>query len=152
MKRIDERLAFGLWTGLMRASTRLGDRIEADLKAAGLPPLGWYDALWEIQKAGDDGLRPVELQPRLLLPQYGLSRLIDRLVRAGYVARGACADDGRGQILRLTPEGRTVREKMWPVYRQALLSALDARLSPAGAENLSAGLAALAQPPVQGGS
>lgn len=150
MDQIDEKRAFGLWTGLMRASARLGDQIEAALKDAGLPPLGWYDALWEIEKAGEDGLRPVELQPRLLLPQYGLSRLVDRLVRAGFVIRSACPGDGRGQILHLTPEGGAVRARMWPVYRQALLAALGARISSDDAAQLADGLAALAGPPGPG--
>jgi len=145
MSRIDEKVAFGLWTGLVRVSAQLGDAIEADLKAAGLPPLGWYDALWELEKAGTEGLRPVELQPRLLLPQYGLSRLVDRLHRAGYVAKTACPEDGRGQILHLTPEGRAVRERMWPVYRGALLSALVGRVTADEAATLAAGLAVLAR-------
>ena len=53
--------------------TRAIEAVEARLKAADLPPLGWYDVLLELEKAGEAGLRPFELQARLLLPQYGVS-------------------------------------------------------------------------------
>jgi hypothetical protein len=40
-----------------------GQRILG-VKAAGLPPLEWYDALLELGRAGADGLRP--LVPRAM--------------------------------------------------------------------------------------
>lgn len=126
-----------VWTGLIRASADLQGRIEAALQAQSLPPLAWYDALWEIEKAGADGIRPFALQDRLLLPQYGLSRLIERMVKAGYVDRRACDGDGRGQMLHLTGAGARVRAAMWPVYAAALRGAVDDRLTPAEAEALA---------------
>ena len=95
------------------------------LKAEGLPPLGWYDVLWETEKA-TNGIRPLTLQDRLLLPQYGLSRLVERMVKAGLVARLDCETDGRGQVLVLTEEGRMTRGRMWPVYASALQSQIGA--------------------------
>ena len=68
------------WIAIMRTSRRLLEAVEAALKSAGHPPLAWYDALLEIDKAGNDGVRPFELKARLLLPQYGTSRLLDRMV------------------------------------------------------------------------
>ena len=38
----------------------------------------------------------------------GLTRLVDRLVRAGLVRRDPCPDDGRGSVATLTAEGRKV--------------------------------------------
>jgi DNA-binding MarR family transcriptional regulator len=114
-----------IWTRLMRASTRIQGAVEAALKAEGLPPLSWYDALWEIEKAAT-GIRPLALQDRLLLPQYGLSRLVDRMVKAGMVERLACDSDGRGQVLLLTDDGRAVRAKMWPIYADVLQSEIGA--------------------------
>jgi DNA-binding MarR family transcriptional regulator len=123
------------WTGLMRAAASVQGAVEAALKAEGLPPLGWYDVLWEIEQAGE--VRPFELEPRLLLPQYALSRLVERLVRAGLVARGAVEGDGRGQVLSLTGEGRAMRTRIWPVYAGALRSALGERLTLAEAADLA---------------
>ena len=134
-----------VWTRLIRAEAVLTTSIEAALKAQGLPPLGWYDALWEIEKART-GIRPLVLQDRLLLPQYGLSRLVERLDKAGYVTRAACTEDGRGQVLLLTPEGGAVRARMWPVYAGALTAAIEARLGRDEAATLARLLAKLSGP------
>lgn len=125
------------WTALMRASTRMLTEIETALKAAGLPALTWYDALLEIEKAGDEGIRPLVLQERLLLPQYGTSRLLNRIEQSGYIVREDCAEDGRGQIVRLTPEGKEIRQRMRPVYMQALNRLLGDKLSGADAAHLA---------------
>jgi DNA-binding MarR family transcriptional regulator len=130
------------WTRLITASQVLLDRIEAALKADGLPPLGWYDALWELEQA-KSGLRPFELQERLLLPQYGMSRLLDRLVTAGLVERLAVEEDGRGQRVRITGTGRDTRERMWPVYAGELCRLVEAPLREGEAEALTASLGRL---------
>ena len=108
------------WKALMTASTRLTEAVEAALKADGLPPLAWYDVLWEVEKAGEEGLRPFVLKDRLLLPQYATSRLLDRIAAAGLIDRDQCPEDGRGQILTLTEKGRAMRARMWPVYEAVL--------------------------------
>lgn len=108
------------WARLVRVSLAVLSRVESDLKAAGLPPLVWYDALLELERASPGGLRPYQLRERMLLAQYNLSRLTDRLKNAGYIEREDCADDGRGQVLKITEEGRALRRSMWPVYRQAI--------------------------------
>jgi DNA-binding MarR family transcriptional regulator len=117
------------WTALVSASRILIEKVEAALKSEGHPPLAWYDALLEIEKAGTDGLRPFEIKERLLLPQYGTSRLLDRLVKAGLLAREACADDARGQVIRITEQGRGVRRAMWPVYARVLSEEFESRLT-----------------------
>lgn len=112
--------AIDSWARLVRVSQTLLLQIEAELKAAGFPPLVWYDALLELARARGRGLRPFELQDRMLLAQYNLSRLTDRLVKAGYVARARSTADGRGQLLTITPSGRALRKRMWVVYRRAI--------------------------------
>ena len=114
----------------MRLAKAQTDRVETALKAQGLPPLAWYDVLLEVERAGDAGLRPFHLTERLLLPQYGTSRLVERLRAEGLIERVPCADDGRGFVIRLTPEGRAMRARMWPVYADtidALAQPLDAK-------------------------
>ena len=80
-------------------------QVERDLKEAGLPPLAWYDALLELHRARPDGLRPGDLQTEMLLPQYNVSRLVDRLEAAGYAVRRPHPADGRGQVLQITEHG-----------------------------------------------
>jgi DNA-binding MarR family transcriptional regulator len=125
------------WARLMKAQRQLLGAVEADLKAAGLPPLGWYDALLELRRAAPNGLRPLELEDRLLLAQHNVSRLIDRLEAAGFAARCPCASDGRGQIVAITEAGRDLTGRMWPVYRAAIERHMGARLSPEEASRLA---------------
>lgn len=108
------------WIALATASRRALAAVEDALKAAGLPGLDRYDALLEIEKAGADGLRPFALQDRLLLPQYGTSRLLSRMEAEGLIARHVHAGDRRGQVVTITPAGRALRQRMWPVYAGAL--------------------------------
>lgn len=112
------------WIAINRAQKRLSDTIEGALKAAGLPLLSWYDVLWELEKAPDCCLRPVELEARLLMPQHNLSRLLTRMAAAGLVDKTRCPDDGRGQRVVLTDNGRRTRARMWTVYGPALDDAL----------------------------
>ena len=117
---IPTETAIAAWVHLIRAAQGVLEQVEGDLKSAGYPPLSWYDGLLELRRAGRAGLRPFQLQEKMLLAQYSLSRLIDRLVQAGYVARQPSPADGRGQVLRTTPRGRKLLRSMWPVYRAAI--------------------------------
>jgi len=125
------------WARLVRVSQSLLSAVESDLKADGFPPLSWYDALLELLRAGPAGLRPFELERAMLLAQYNISRLVERLLRAGYVARRPCEDDARGQILSITPEGERLLQRMWPAYRAAIRRHFVDRLGAGDAEALA---------------
>lgn len=125
------------WVSLLRAHRKALGRVERALKAASLPPLEWYDVLLELERAEGDGLRPRELEARLLLAQSNLSRLLDRMEAAGLVRRTPCADDGRGRLVVVTREGRSVRKRAWPVYREAIGEAIGRRLDGEEAGRLS---------------
>jgi DNA-binding MarR family transcriptional regulator len=131
------------WARLMKAQKIALAAIEQALKSAKLPPLAWYDALLELERAGDQGLRPFELEPEMLLAQYNLSRLIDRIEEAGYAERRACADDGRGQVIVITAAGRQMRRRMWGVYGLAIQRAMGDHLSVKEVEALGALLGTL---------
>ena len=79
MSRKPSDAATKAWARLIRAREIVVGAVERDLKAAGLPPLAWYDVLLELTRAPDGRLRPFELEKETLLLQYNLSRLLDRL-------------------------------------------------------------------------
>lgn len=134
------------WARLMRAHSTALSAVEAALKSHGVPPLAWYDALLEIERAGEAGIRPFALERELLLPQYGLSRLLERLERAGYVERRPCVEDGRGQVVVITATGIAMRRQMWPVYAAAIQAAVGARLNAGEARQLADLLGKLVEP------
>ncbi len=108
------------WIGLARGHSHAVDAIESALKSAALPSLAWYDVLLELDKAGGKGLRPFELERKLLLAQYNLSRMTARIEDAGYISRRPSQHDGRGFELVITKTGRKIRAAMWPVYKKAV--------------------------------
>lgn len=128
--------AVDAWARLMKAQRIVLTAVEADLKAAGFPPLAWYDALLELSRA-ENGLRPFELEREMLLAQYNLSRLVDRLEEAGYVERRPCPEDARGQVVAITDAGRRLRTRMWPVYRAAIAQHVGTRLTESDAAVLA---------------
>jgi DNA-binding MarR family transcriptional regulator len=104
-------------------------KLERALREAGLPPYIWYDALWELDQAGDAGLRPAEIQRQMLIAQSNISRLIDRLEEAGCVARRSADDDGRAQLVVITENGRLLRKRMWPVYATSINATIGTAIS-----------------------
>jgi DNA-binding MarR family transcriptional regulator len=96
--------------------------------------LSWYDVLLELSRDETAGMRALELESKLLLPQYGLSRLLDRIEKAGYIERQVCKADRRGKVLYITQSGEDIRQRMWPVYQKAILDILGKKLSKKEAE------------------
>lgn len=131
------------WARLVRVSQDLIAQVEGELKAAGFPPLSWYDALLELRRAGAGGLRPFQLQSEMLLAQYNISRLVHRLTVAGHIERRPSDDDRRGQVLRITESGRRLLREMWPVYRAAIAKHFSQKLSEREALQLARILAKL---------
>jgi|SRR5271166_5688593 len=130
------------WARLTKAQRRALASIEQALSAAKLPPLAWYDVLLELERAGGS-LRPFELEREMLLAQYNLSRLIDRMEEAGYVERRALKEDRRGQVIVISSAGKTLRRRMWSVYGPAIQATIGDHLSPKQVDALSALLGAL---------
>jgi len=120
MQRKLSRAAVDVWARFIRAEHRLLQAVEADLKAAALPPLVWYDVVLELARAPDGRLRHRDLQARVLLAKYNLSRLIDRMVDDGLVARVPVAQDARGAYIAITEAGRRLQKRMWPVYGRSI--------------------------------
>ena len=112
MTKPDE-LAVDAWAALLRAHRLLVGEVEAALKAANTIPLVSYDVLLELRRAGRP-LRQRELEERMLLAQYGVSRLIDRLEADGFVERRPDPNDARARLIALTATGRKALKAAWP--------------------------------------
>jgi len=117
------------WRALLNAHARITGEVEHALREAGLPPLGWYDVLWPLQRAPQHRLRAGALTDQTTLSRTGLTRLIDRLEREGLVRREPAPEDRRGSYVVITPAGGRLLRSMWPVYERVLDGAVAARLS-----------------------
>ena len=125
------------WTSLVRAEQIVLSRVEDDLKKAGFPSLEWYDVLQELDRAPNGVMPQAEVQGRILLAQYNLCRLVDRLEREDLVRRQPSPEDGRSNLLVITDKGRDLRRRMWPVYSAAIETHLGAHLSSGEADRLA---------------
>jgi DNA-binding MarR family transcriptional regulator len=110
----------GAWARLLQVAPQLLASVEAELKAAQLPPSQWYDALAALDRAPEDNLAPGEIEHGLLLTQCTTSRLIDRLEAEGLVSRQTNLQDRRRQTIHLSDAGRSMIGRMWPVYAAAI--------------------------------
>src|SRR5262245_60789936 len=120
--------AVDAWARLLRVERKLLEAVEADLKAAGLPPLVWYDVVLELARAPDGRLRHRDLQARVLLAKYNLSRLIDRMAGDGLVTRAPVQEDARGAYIAITESGRRLQKRMWPAYAKSIARHFAAQL------------------------
>ena len=93
------------WRAFLRAHARLTRQLERELQAEQSLALADYDVLVQLAVAEDHRLRMGELAERLLLSRSGATRLVDRLVVDGLVARVSCDTDRRGQWAQLTEAG-----------------------------------------------
>lgn len=128
------------WVLLLSANSRLLERIEASLATADLPPLAWYDVLWELEKAPDGRLRMHEIADQTVLSRSNLTRLADRLENARLIEREICADDRRGAYCVITRAGRQMRARMWPVYQKGIEKLFAAHVSADEAQSMNAAL------------
>jgi len=104
------------WKAFINAHDRITRQINADLSAAGLPDLTVYDALWAL-RTGEGGRRRMgELAEAVVLSRTAIVRLADRLESAGLARREPVPEDRRGAYVVLTPEGRALLKRMWPIY------------------------------------
>jgi DNA-binding MarR family transcriptional regulator len=115
-----ERNLVSIISELRRLNRAITVPLERDLKRAGCPPLETYEVLRAIEESGDVPLRPAELQTRLAVPRNRMSRLIDRLVRQGYVEREMAASDQSRQLVVITDLGRHASKEASTVLLAAL--------------------------------
>jgi DNA-binding MarR family transcriptional regulator len=134
------------WAALVLAQRAAMGGIETDLKNAGLPPLSWYDVLYSLRRARGGRLSPRDLENAMLLEQYNLSRLLDRMEVDGVLRRVPYPGDRRRQLIEITTQGRALQKRMWPVYASAIERHVGCKITENEAEALADTLAKLRLP------
>jgi MarR family transcriptional regulator, 2-MHQ and catechol-resistance regulon repressor len=66
-----------------------------------------YGCLLLLSRAGEEGMRRIDLANELRLSPSGITRLLDRLEDQGLVGKGACKEDARVSYAILTEDGLT---------------------------------------------
>lgn len=116
------RAAAQAWEALLRAQAHLMRTFE---EAGDFEPLTAreYDVLFNLARAG--GKLPMkELVDSALLSQPSMSRMVDRLVGKGYLAREPNPTDGRAVDVTLTATGGQMQRKLGRVHVRTIASEL----------------------------
>lgn len=93
------------WRSFLRAHALVIRALETELVAEQQLSLAAYDVLVQLVEAPGHRLRMTELADAVLLSRSGVTRLVDRLEKAGLVSRCRVAGDGRGVAAQLTEAG-----------------------------------------------
>ena len=104
------------WEAVIRTVGSLLKTFERELQETESLPLTWYDVLVQLSAEPDGRLRMQALAESVVLSRSGLTRLIDRMEKAGLVGREHSTEDRRGYYAVLTEEGRRVFLRAKPVH------------------------------------
>lgn len=98
---------------IVRTSSRLLDAFEQVLKPYGITTTQ-YNVLRILRGAEPDGLCRNEIRDRMLTRMPDVTRLLDRMVEAGFVSRVRSEVDRRMVRTRITTQGERLLEELQP--------------------------------------
>ena len=91
---------------LIEVHGRLERRLGAELEARCDLPLAWFEVLVRLGRSEGGQLTMGALAEQVTLTTGGVTRLVDRMEAAGYVARLPCPTDRRVAYAAITKAGR----------------------------------------------
>jgi DNA-binding MarR family transcriptional regulator len=117
------------WGALARTHAAVSQRLQEALAQGDFPPLPWYEVLAAVAEAPEQRMRMGDLAEALVITRGGLTKLVDRLVKAELLERTFCETDRRVSYATLLPAGTTLLAEMRPVIVGELEVAFSANLS-----------------------
>jgi DNA-binding MarR family transcriptional regulator len=128
-----------VWRTFLECALALPDVLGAEMEGQGGLSLRWYDVLVHLEEAGG-GVPMNEVATRILASKSGLTRVIDRMERAGLVRRERIEDDRRVVLVHATDEGIAALRASRRIHRDGIRRHFTAHLD---ADDLAALAAAL---------
>jgi len=124
------------WGALARTHAAVSQRLQEALAQGDFPPLPWYEVLAAVAEAPEQRMRMGDLAEALVITRGGLTKLVDRLVKAELLERTFCESDRRVSYATLLPAGASLLREMRPVIVGELDLAFSANLSVEQADEL----------------
>ena len=131
------------WRGFVNTSSDLLNLIARDLEPFGIDG-GDYQLLAMLSEAPDQKLKMCDLAERLRLSRSGLTRRMDGVLKAKYVAQVRDNQDGRVVFAHLTKKGFDFIKKVAPHHLESvrrrmidLLSVSELKAFGSGFEKIS---------------
>ena len=107
-----------VWVKFLRAHAMLMREMEANLQAETGMSLVWMDVLVQLSLEDGQRMTHTRLSQRRLISQGGLTRLVDRMAKAGLVKRQRSRTDRRTSYVVLTEKGSEALKAMYPIQYQ----------------------------------
>ncbi len=134
------------WGGLLRTHAQLDRAIDADLREHDGITHVEFEVLLRLSLSDRARMRIQDLATTSLLTRSGMSRLLDRMERAGVITRQAAPEDGRGAYAALTDQGRALFDQASARHIKHVRSIFHSRLTPEELDTLAVIWAKLAAP------
>lgn len=116
----DRRLAIDAWESLFRAQHEVFEEIRGDFDENTGLSQAEYDVLLTVTRGDDMTTRLREVTANMLISQPSVSRLVDRMAARGLIEKEADPDDGRGTLVRATPEGAAAFRKVAAAHGRSI--------------------------------
>lgn len=101
------------WWAFLRANTLVLRELSNSSQELDLP-IEWFDVLVNIYQWPDDPMPLGDLANNVALSRSGLTRLLDRMEKAGLIERRLSSTDRRKFDVHLTPAGLQELERVNP--------------------------------------
>jgi DNA-binding MarR family transcriptional regulator len=108
------------WRAFVRALTVAPRLLDADLDDASRLNMADYHVLVLLSETPEHAMRMNELAAEAILTPSGLTRVVERLTRRGFVERSRSQADGRGQVARLTRVGLDALLAAYPPHLRSV--------------------------------
>jgi DNA-binding MarR family transcriptional regulator len=109
-----------VFSNLLGAHAALTRELNAALVASHGLTINDYGCLLLLSRAGEEGMRRIDLANELQLSPSGITRLLDRLEDQGLVGKGECKEDARVSYAVLTEAGLVKIRQAWPEHIEAV--------------------------------
>lgn len=125
---IDRVELAGLFSDLVRLETELWDRVDRRLRREHDLPLSWFEPMQVMDRVAD--CRVVDIAEELSITVGGVSKLVDRIERAGWCGRVPNPNDARSSVVTLTRGGRRLLRAAQGSADRELAAQLGVAVSP----------------------
>jgi MarR family transcriptional regulator, organic hydroperoxide resistance regulator len=103
---------------LIRTSDEIGRVLDGVVAAHGIS-LKTFNVLRILRGAGPEGLPTLTVAERMVERSPGVTRLLDRLDREGFIERRRDTEDRRRVVARITEHGRQILDVVDPLFAEA---------------------------------
>lgn len=128
--------AVSAWESLFRAQVAVMRTLAAEFPTRDIS-FNEYDVLFNLSRQPDRSLRLRDLNKHVLLTQPSVSRLVDRLVARGLVAKCPEPSDARGTVIRMTDSGFEMFRRVAVEHMRTITERVGGRLDPAELDRLA---------------